>query len=213
MRILIAEDDVTSRRVLEVLLSKRAYDVVAACDGDEAWALFQAEDAPQLGILDWMMPGKDGPEVCRLVRERRGAAPVYLILLTTKGRTEDIVTGLNAGADDYVTKPFEKEELFARVKAGERILGLQTALADRIEELQAALTEIRTLQGLLPICGYCKKIRNDNNYWQQFESYIAAHSQARFSHGICPDCYEKIVKPELDALAPREEDGSNTTNE
>jgi DNA-binding response OmpR family regulator len=156
-----------------------------------------------LAILDWMMPGLDGVEVCRRVRRGATATPPYLILLTAKGRREDIVTGLRSGADDYVTKPFNREELRARVQVGIRIVELQHSLADRVKALEEALTRVKQLQGLLPICSYCKKIRDDRNYWQQVENYISEHSEAQFSHSICPDCYEGRVKPELDQLRRR----------
>lgn len=201
MRILIAEDDPVSRRMLEAILVKRGYDVAVTRDGTEAWQVLQSKDPPKLAILDWMMPGMDGLRVCRKVRESPGSRPTYIILLTARGRSEDIVAGLQVGADDYVTKPFDGEELHARVQVGIRIVELQESLARRVRELEDALSQIKQLQGLLPICSYCKKIRNDRNYWQQVEEYITEHTEAQFSHGICPDCYEKFVKPELMELS------------
>ncbi len=200
MKVLIAEDETVSRRLLEATLVRWGYEVVVASDGVEAWEALQGDDAPSLAILDWMMPSMDGLEVCRRIRNRPSSTPPYLILLTAKGRREDIVTGLEAGANDYVTKPFNREELRARVQVGVRMVELQQSLADRVRALEEALARVKQLQGLLPICSYCKKIRDDQNYWQQVESYIAEHSQAQFSHSICPDCYEKLVKPELDQL-------------
>jgi len=200
MKVLIAEDDITSRKILQVLLTQWGYEVVVTCDGSEAWHEFQKDDSPQIGILDWMMPGKDGREICRLVRENTKTRHKYLIMLTSKGFKEDIVSGFEAGADDYITKPFEREELRVRLKVGERIVTLQATLASRVRELQDALTHIKTLQGILPICSYCKKIRDDGNYWTMLESYISNHSEAQFSHSICPECYEKFVMPELDKL-------------
>jgi sigma-B regulation protein RsbU (phosphoserine phosphatase) len=195
MRVLIAEDDAISRRVLEVFLRRWGYEVESAEDGDAAWERLQREDAPSLAILDWMMPGRGGVEICRRVREL--GRLTYLILLTSRTGSEDIVEGLEAGADDYVTKPFNREELRARVQGGTRIVELQRSLAQRVEQLEQALARIKHLQGLLPICSYCKKIRNDRNYWQQVEAYISEHSEAIFSHGICPECFEKFVTPEL----------------
>jgi len=200
MRILIAEDDAVSRRRLEATLQKWGYEVLAVEDGLAAWEVLQGEMPPPLAILDWMMPGMDGIEVCRKVRERSPSRPLYIIVLTARGSREDVVAGLQAGGDDYVTKPFDREELHARVKVGLRVLQLQMNLADRVRELEEALARVRQLQGLLPICSYCKKIRDDQNYWQQVEGYISEHSEAVFSHGICPDCFEKFVKPELNKL-------------
>jgi DNA-binding response OmpR family regulator len=118
--------------------------------------------------------------------------------LTTKSDKEDVVVGLDAGADDYVTKPFDREELRARVQVGLRVVQLQHALADRVNELEEALSRVKQLQGLLPICSFCKRVRNDQNYWQQVESYVTQHSEAKFSHSICPDCFEQYVKKEFD---------------
>jgi phosphoserine phosphatase RsbU/P len=200
MRVLIAEDDVVSRRLLEATLGKWGYDVIATTDGLQALEVLRQPEAPFLAILDWMMPGMDGAEVCAKARTMAKDRLLYIILLTAKGRKEDIVEGLTAGADDYVIKPFDRSELKARINAGERILRLQAELASRVKELELALANVKLLQGLLPICCYCKKIRNDQNYWQQVDGYIAEHSEAQFTHGICPDCRDQIVKPELERL-------------
>jgi DNA-binding response OmpR family regulator len=196
MKILVAEDQAVSRHILAANLHKWGYDVTAVEDGTRAWEALQAEDAPQLVILDWLMPGMDGIEICRQLRQRPQTRPIYLILLTARRGQEDKIHGLQAGADDYITKPFNGEELRARVQVGIRVLELQGALAQRVRELEEALSS----QGLLPICSYCKKIRDDQNYWQQVEGYISDHSEAQFSHGICPDCYVRFVQPELDRL-------------
>jgi len=206
MRILVAEDQPVSRHLLAASLRKWGYDVVAVEDGTRAWATLQSHDAPQLVILDWLMPGMDGVEICRQIRKTPRARSFYVILLTARREQEDKVRGLQSGADDYVTKPFDREELRARVQVGTRVLELQGALAQRVRELEEAISRVKTLQGLLPICSYCKKIRNDGNYWQQVEAYISDHSEAQFSHGICPECYARIVQPELDRLhAPAED--------
>jgi phosphoserine phosphatase RsbU/P len=205
---LIAEDDMVSRVLLEATLIKWGYEVTVACDGIAAWELLQSDDPPPLAILDWMMPGLDGLQICRKIRDIPTTTPPCLILLTAKGRREDIVTGLQAGADDYVTKPFDREELHARVQVGMRIIELQHSLADRVKALEEALARVKQLQGLLPICSYCKKIRDDQNYWQQVENYISKHSEAQFSHSICPDCYESLVRPELDQLRRTQDQAS-----
>lgn len=201
-RILIAEDDAVSRRMLEATLAKWGYDVLSFSDGARAWEALSQQEAPSLAILDWMMPEMDGTEICRRVRTESSLRPLYIILLTARGGKEDLVAGLEAGADDFITKPFDREELRARLQVGERVIALQRALADRVRELQEALGRVKVLQGLLPICSYCKKIRNDENYWQRVEDYISQHTDTQFSHGICPDCYERIVRPELDRLFP-----------
>ncbi len=192
MKVLIAEDDPVFRRMLESALVKWGYEVVMASNGIEAWHAFEGEDAPLLAILDWIMPGLDGVEVCRKVRAKQTPVPPYLILLTARGRSEDIVAGLGAGADDYLTKPFAREELRARVEVGGRVVELQHHLADRVRALEDALARVKRLQGLLPICTWCRRVRKDQNYWQSVESYVTEHSDARFSHGICPDCREKL---------------------
>jgi sigma-B regulation protein RsbU (phosphoserine phosphatase) len=200
LRVLIAEDDVVSRRILLTHLQNWGYEVVTTLDGDEAWRAISEQDAPKLAILDIMMPGVDGLEICRRVRQRSGAITPYIILLTAKHGASEIVKGIEAGADDYLTKPYDRDELRARVQVGARIVDLQTKLANRVKELEGALQHVKQLQGILPICSYCKKIRSDQDYWQTVESYIADHSEAEFSHGICPACYETTVKEQLDSF-------------
>jgi len=136
MQVLIADDDLTYCCMLEALLRKWGYEPVVTCDGEQAWQILRAPEAPSMAILDWMMPGKDGVDICRQVRQSSPSTPTYIILLTSKERKEDIVSGLDAGADDYMTKPFEREELRARIQVGERILKLQTELAGRVKELE-----------------------------------------------------------------------------
>jgi len=213
MRVLIAEDDAVSRRLLEATLTKLGFEVISTEDGIEALHELSKTDAPKLAIIDWMMPNLDGLEVCRELEKRNDPEPVYVILLTARGSKEDIVTGLNSGADDYITKPFNREELLARVNVGQRIVELQCNLSQRVNELQEALNEVKHLQGMLPICSYCKKVRDDNNYWQQVEEYLSDRSEAKFSHSVCPECEEKYVKPQLEELAKRLETVSESEEE
>jgi CheY-like chemotaxis protein len=198
MKILIAEDDPVTMCRLEDSLTGWGYEVVPVTDGLTASQLLQQPEAPPLALLDWMMPGLDGLEVCRRVRAAQLNQPPYLILLTARGGKCDVVAGLEGGADDYLVKPLEDDELLAHLHVAERILRLRKQLADQVAELQHSLAQVKKLQGLLPICCYCKKIRTDESYWQQVETYIAAHSEAIFSHTICPACYEDKVRPGLE---------------
>jgi CheY-like chemotaxis protein len=214
MRILIADDDDVARLELEAMLSRRSYDVVSTADGTEAWQVLKSEDPPSVAILDWMMLEMDGIEVCRRVRQDPRLQTLYLILLTSRGSKEHVIAGLKAGANDYVTKPFDCEELHARVQVGVQMVNLQSELAARVRELENALTNVKQLQGLLPICAYCKSIRDDQNYWHQVESYLCDHADAHFSHGICPKCWDTVVKSQFQKLglnaAPYQEAVANS---
>jgi len=204
MRVLIAEDDLTSHKILKAVLDKWGYEVVSTYNGREAWKALRDADSPRLAILDWMMPEMDGIEIIRKIRERSELKTMYIILLTAKGRKEDIVSGLETGADDYIAKPFDREELHARVQVGQRVLELQSALEDRIKELQDALDQIKTLKGLVPMCASCKKIRDDEGYWQEVEAYMMEHSEMEFSHGLCPDCLKKHYPEYYEIKAKKE---------
>jgi len=138
LKILIAEDDLTTRTILRGVLVKWGYEVITANNGKEAWERLQELDAPQLALLDWMMPEMNGPELCQKLRTQERPAPLYIILLTSKGDREDIIEGLGVGADEYITKPYNNEELRARIKVGQRILELQSALIQK-EKLQGVL--------------------------------------------------------------------------
>ncbi len=145
LRILIAEDETVSRRVLKITLESWGHEVIEACDGAAAWQILQNSDAPKFAILDLTMPEMDGITVCRHVRQNQNATPAYIILLTSKSSKSDIVMGLEAGADDYVTKPFDADELHARVKVGIRMVELQVSLAQRVAELEQAQETLRNL--------------------------------------------------------------------
>jgi DNA-binding response OmpR family regulator len=196
MRILIADDDRFSLKLIETVLSGEPYQVVPCATGEEALRILKTPPAPEIAILDWMMPGMNGVDVCRQARAIPGFS-THLILLTSRDRPEDLAEGLAAGADDYIVKPFNEAELRARIAVGSRIVSLQRGLADRVAELESALQRVRQLQGLLPICSYCKKIRNDQNYWEQVEGYISKNADVKFSHGICPECFKTYAEPEL----------------
>ena len=139
---------------------------------------------PRTSWVSW--PGLDGIELCRRIRATPPASPLYVILLTARNARQDLVAGLEAGADDYLTKPFDPDELRARIHVGQRTLGL--------------IANIKRLTGLLPICSYCKRIRSDHDYWEQVDTYLTEHTDALFSHGICPSCLETALR-ELDTPA------------
>lgn len=200
MKILIAEDDPVWSCILHNTLAKLGHEVVSTQNGAEAWEQLQRRDAPLLAILDWMMPEMDGLEVCRKVRQAQRCIAPYIILLTAKHGVEQLVVGMEAGADDYLSKPYNRDELRARINVGVRIMDLQSRLAARVQELEATLNHIKKLEGILPICSYCRKIRDDQDEWQSVESYVRTHSEAEFSHSICPSCYETTVKPQVEAL-------------
>ena len=180
MRILIADDDRSSTMMLGKTLEHWGFEVDVVQNGTDAWAHISGQQPLALAILDWMMPGLDGIELCKRIRAATLSAPVYVILLTARNSRQDLVAGLEAGADDYLTKPFDPDELRARIHVGQRTLGL--------------MANIKQLTGLLPICSYCKRIRSDSDYWEQVETYISEHTDARFSHGICPTCLVKVME-------------------
>ena len=198
MKILVADDDRFSLRLIETLLSSDDFELILCSTGDEALRALQTPPAPQIALLDWMMPGMNGIDVCKEARKIPGLS-THLILLTSRDRPEDLAEGLAAGADDYMVKPFNESELRTRLAVGSRIVNLQRGLADRVSELEAALVRVKQLQGLLPICSYCKKVRNDQNYYEQIEGYLMKNADVKFTHGICPECFKKFAGRELNA--------------
>jgi PleD family two-component response regulator len=194
LRVLVADDDATLRYGLSAQLQKWGYDPVVCEDGTAARQVLTGPTPPPLAILDWSMPGADGVTLCREIRATPAIRTMYVMLLTARDTAAEIVAGLEQGADEYVVKPFDWAILRARLNTGARVAVLQNSLAQRVDELQRALAMVKQLSGLLPICSYCKRIRRDGNYWQQLEAYIAEHSEADFSHGVCPSCFEAAKK-------------------
>ena len=191
MRILVAEDDNSTRIALLAVLKRLGHDVVSAVDGEEAWRKLEQPDSPKIAIMDWMMPGLTGVEVCQRVRSATGNGSKYLILLTSRSEKHEIVEGLEAGANDYITKPFDEGELIARVRVGERVIDLEQQLRNRVTELEVAMAHIKFLQGILPICMFCHRIRDDEESWRRIEDYLEEHADVQLSHGLCPQCFEK----------------------
>lgn len=189
MKVLIADDEVVARRILLDFLAAWGYEVNDCADGQAAWQALQSDPELSLAILDWEMPGLTGLEVCRRARAEMPVRPLHLVLITgVHVGVEAIVEGFAAGADDFLTKPFEPRELRARLQVGERLVRMQQLLAQRVRDLESALGNVSRLQGLLPICAFCKRVRDDRNYWHEVETYLTEHAGAVFSHSLCPAC-------------------------
>jgi sigma-B regulation protein RsbU (phosphoserine phosphatase) len=186
MKILAVEDDAVARAVLRKALHRLGHEVVEATDGEVAWERLQT-GLVRVVVSDWTMPRSDGLELCGRIRGCAGLGYIYFILLTSRDATEDNQrAAADAGVDDFLTKPLDLAELWTRLRVAERILGYTK--------------QVRQLEELLPICSYCKKIRDDRNYWQQMESYINERTGSEFSHSVCPDCYQRVVLPELEKI-------------
>lgn len=187
MRILIVEDDGDSREMLKVLLQQDGHDVSCVSNGAQAWQRLQSEHFPVI-ISDWLMPELGGLDLCRRIRTASRPHYTYVILLTALKGKSNYLEAMNAGADDFVSKPYDPEELKARLMVADRIVKLQE--------------HVKRLEGVLPTCMYCKKIRDQRDVWVGMEQYISQRTAASFSHGVCPDCYESVVKPELNRVRP-----------
>ena len=197
MRVLIADDDIVLRHALTTRMEQWGYEPVPCVDGGEARAVLLGSEPPPLAILDWNMPCIDGLKICGELRADPRTASTYVIMLTGKSTREDVLAGLDGGVDEYLVKPFDWRELHARVANGARVAQLQQSLSARVAELQDALANVRRLSGLLPMCSYCKRVRDDKDYWQKVEAYLSNDSEAKVTHGICPDCFAR----ETEALA------------
>jgi len=185
--VLIVDDNMNNLQVLGNILKIRNYGIAVATDGKQALQMARST-IPDLILLDIMMPGMDGFEVCQELKADESTVHIPIIFLTAKAEIDDIVKGLRYGAADYVTKPFNSIELLARVKTHLELKLSLDAQKELVKRLSKALADVKQLSGLLPICSHCKKVRDDKGYWNQVENYISAHSEAKFSHGICPDC-------------------------
>jgi len=190
MEILVVDDDAVLRTLVSAALTHAGHQVLLASSGLEAVQLWE-EHQVRLVLTDWIMPEMDGEALCRHIRASGRPTYTYLIMLTACETSESVVAGLAAGADDYLTKPYDVAELLMRVKAGVRVLDLQEALQARVRELEAAAGRIQTLEEILPICSYCKQIRDEAGTWHQVEVYIHDHTDTDFSHSICPGCMER----------------------
>jgi DNA-binding response OmpR family regulator len=208
--ILIVDDIATNIQVLGSILDKKGYEISYATDGLQALDMIKEEEY-DLILLDIMMPNMDGFEVCRRIHQMPGKAAIPVIFLTARNEKHDVIEGLNVGAVDYVTKPFNSEELLARVSTHVQLKSAKDRITRQNEELSAqnqqlqqlnnelktALEHIKKLEGIIPICSICHKIRDDEGYWKRIEGYIQERSEARFSHSLCPVCAKKHY-PDVD---------------
>ncbi|MBL9189128.1 MAG: response regulator [Opitutaceae bacterium] len=184
---LAVEDNAVARAVLRQALQRLGHEAVEAADGEAGWAAFLRHDDVRVVVSDWTMPRGDGLELCRRIRARPDEEYVYFILLTARDASEQNRSdAADAGVDDFLSKPLDVSELWMRLRVAERILGYTR--------------QVRQLEQMMPICSYCKKIRDDRNYWQQIEGYITERTGSDFSHSVCPDCYQRVVIPEIEQL-------------
>lgn len=184
--LLVVDDTITNIELAEDILGAD-YELLVATDGQQALELARTE-GPDLILMDVMMPVLDGLDACRRLKSDPGTASIPVIFLTALTDTEALIAGFHAGGIDYVGKPFHPEELQARVATHVSLKQARDRERALVRELEDALANIKQLSGLLPICASCKKIRDDKGYWNQLEVYISDHSEADFTHGICPDC-------------------------
>lgn len=186
MKILAVEDDLVARKILVQALHRLGHEVAEASDGGEALRLLETQPARVI-VSDWLMPAMDGLDLCRRIRAQVNTEYTYFILLTSREADHaNQREAIEAGVDDFLTKPLDLQELWMRLRVAERILRYAT--------------QVQQLEAFLPICSYCKKVRDDHNYWQQIEAYINQRTGSEFSHSICPDCYARIILPELERL-------------
>ena len=195
MKILIVDDIPENISALAIALESEGFDIRTASGGEQALQLVH-DDSPDLILLDIKMNGMDGFETCLALKKNDATKDIPVIFLTVSKETEAVVRGFTCGGVDYISKPFRQEEVCARVRTHLYLRALTKEKEKLIVELQEALAKVKTLSGLLPICSSCKKIRDDNGYWNQIESYIRQHSEADFTHGICPTC-AKMLYPGL----------------
>ncbi len=188
MKVLLVEDEYITRLTVQVVLEGWGYAVNSVEDGIAGWEFIQNTDVPQIAILDWEMPGLDGLELCRKIKALRRKVPIYVILLTAKDAQQDILKGFAAGADDYITKPFDDNELRARVRVAAKLVSTQEELAASNDELRSALNHVALIQSNFSFCTECHKVENDQGVWKTLAEYGKEQDDPRFSYMVCPDC-------------------------
>jgi phosphoserine phosphatase RsbU/P len=191
MRVLLAEDEAVTRTLLAATMTRFGYAVEVVDNGLHAFESLQRDDGPAVAVLDWNMPGLDGIDVCRRVRESGRTSYAYMLIVTARHAKGDVVAALSAGADDFISKPIDPDELRARLRVGERIVQLEQRLGQQVRDLKLAAEQVKQLEGMIPICMHCKKIRGGHDVWERIETYIEQRSEAKFSHALCTECLEK----------------------
>ncbi len=207
-RILIVDDEPLNIKIAAKVLQKQGYSTLEANNGFKALAIAETE-SPDLILLDIMMPEMDGFEVCEKLADQEITRDIPVIFLTAVSDRESLLNAFHKGGKDYIRKPFHSEELLARVKTHVDLKFAIQKQKELILELQNALHEIKQLSGLLPICSHCKKIRNDKGYWLNVEKYVSDHSDAQFSHSICPDCMREHFPKIAEKILKRTEKENN----
>jgi len=185
MKILALEDQPIAAMLLTAVLRALGHETELVTDGATAWAQLEI-GGHRVVVSDWRMPGIDGLDLCRMIRKRGGEYIYFILISSQKITKENRQLALAAGVDDFLMKPVDQDELGMRLHVAERIIGLAA--------------QVKQLESFIPICSYCKKIRDDKKYWQEIESYFAHQQGAQFSHGVCPDCYDRVVVPQLESL-------------
>ena len=203
--IMIVDDILENVELLMELLSKEGFVVRTANDGELALRSIRAK-APELILLDIRMSGMDGFEVCSRLKAEAGTSQIPVMFISAFGDEKQKVKGFEVGGVDYVTKPFSPAEVISRVKTHVTLRRTQVELENRAVQLENALAQVKRLNSLLPICSSCKKIRDDQGYWQQIEDYISEHADVDFSHSICPDCMRELYPEHAERVLARLEE-------
>lgn len=200
IRILVVDDTDALRMGTARVLRQAGYMVEEASTGAECLEKVRSSP-PDLVLLDVNLPDMNGFDICRTLKAESQSHRVYVMMLSaSKTSADDRSEGLEIGADGYMVRPLSNRELLAGVRAMERIIRAERERDRLIVELQEALANIKVLRGLLPICSHCKKIRDDKGYWKAVEVYIREHSEAEFSHGLCPDCVRELYPEYADLI-------------
>lgn len=191
MKILIAEDEYTTRLMVQVCLENWGYSIESVEDGKKAWDIINQINPPQIAVLDWEMPGISGIDLCRKIKSLDRSSPIHVILLTARDSKNDISQGFEAGADDYITKPFNDDELGARIRVAERIVTIQSSLNSSLEELREALDMVQSFEEPVAVCRKCQKIGAFDGSWRTPEKLLEYPVDPRFIQLDCPSCKAK----------------------